>query len=147
MFLEDFYTWDYFPQLLKYQDLQCISVKFKGFLPEFSRHMTMFRGIYDSIFQAEQWWWRQNTLLKHQCLSTHITIHGITYNAEDYTLRSNPLSYCLLLNLNTFAAKVDHSRFNNSCLRLPASTLVDIIIFQSRSFSLGGKLVEQFQYI
>jgi Notch-like protein len=26
--------------------------------------------------------------------------------------------------LNTFTAKIDHSRFNNSCLRLPASTLV-----------------------
>jgi hypothetical protein len=47
---------------------------------------------------------------------------------------------------NTFTAKVDHSRFNDSCLRLSASTLVDLI-FQSRSFSLGGKLVQQLQYI
>jgi hypothetical protein len=47
---------------------------------------------------------------------------------------------------NTFTAKVDHSRFNSSCLRLPASTLVDLI-FRSRSFSLGGKLVQQLQYI
>jgi len=29
--------------------------------------------------------------------------------------------------LNTFTAVVDLSRFNNSCLRLPASTLVDLI--------------------
>jgi hypothetical protein len=48
--------------------------------------------------------------------------------------------------LNTFTAKIDHSRFNNSCLRLPALTLVDLI-FQLRSFSLGGKLVQQLQYI
>jgi hypothetical protein len=47
---------------------------------------------------------------------------------------------------NTFTAKVDHSRFNNSCLGLPASTLVNLI-FQSCSFSLGGKLVQQLQYI
>jgi hypothetical protein len=44
---------------------------------------------------------------------------------------------------NTFTVKVDHSQFNNSCLRLPASTLVDII-FQSRSFSLGMKLYSSF---
>jgi ferredoxin len=46
----------------------------------------------------------------------------------------------------TFTAKIDHSQFNNSCLRLPASTLVNII-FQSRSFSLGRKIVQQLQYI
>jgi hypothetical protein len=51
-----------------------------------------------------------------------------------------------VLVLNTFTVKIDHSRFNNSCLTLPASTLVDLI-FQSRSFSLGGKLVQQLQYI
>ena len=37
---------------------------------------------------------------------------------------------------NTFTAIVDRSRFNNSCLKLPASTLVDLI-FHSRSFSLN----------
>jgi hypothetical protein len=37
-------------------------------------------------------------------------------------------------------------RVNTSCLRLPALTLVDLI-FQSRSFGLGGKLVQQLQYI
>ena len=42
-------------------------------------------------------------------------------------------------NLNTFTAIVDLSRFNNSCLKSPASTLVDLT-FQSRalrSFSLN----------
>ena len=41
--------------------------------------------------------------------------------------------------INTFTAIVDLSRFNNSCLKLPASTLVDLT-FQSRalrSFSLN----------
>ena len=41
--------------------------------------------------------------------------------------------------LNTFTAIVDLSRFNNSCLKSPASTLVDLT-FQSRalrSFSLN----------
>jgi hypothetical protein len=43
------------------------------------------------------------------------------------------------LPLNTFIVIVDHSRFNNSCLKSPASTLVDLI-FKSRvlcSFSLN----------
>jgi hypothetical protein len=48
--------------------------------------------------------------------------------------------------INTFTAKIDHSRFNNLCLRLPASTLVNLI-FQSRCFCLGGKIVQQLQYI
>ena len=42
-------------------------------------------------------------------------------------------------NINTFTAIVDLSRFNNSCLKSPASTLVDLT-FQSRalrSFSLN----------
>jgi len=41
--------------------------------------------------------------------------------------------------IDTFTAIVDLSRFNNSCLKLPASTLVNLI-FQShvlRSFSLN----------
>jgi hypothetical protein len=41
--------------------------------------------------------------------------------------------------INTFTAKIDHSRFNNSCLKLPALTIVDLT-FQSRvlrSFSLN----------
>jgi hypothetical protein len=48
--------------------------------------------------------------------------------------------------INTFTAKFDHGRFNNSFLRLPVSTLVNLIS-QSHSFSLGGKLVQQLQYI
>jgi hypothetical protein len=48
--------------------------------------------------------------------------------------------FVLCIAFNTFTAKIDHSWFNNSCLRLPASTVVDLI-FQSHSFSLGGKLV------
>ena len=49
--------------------------------------------------------------------------------------------YLALRNLliNTFTAIVDLSRFNNSCLKSPASTLVDLT-FQSRalrSFSLN----------
>ena len=45
----------------------------------------------------------------------------------------------LLLSLNTFTAIDELSRFNNSCLKSPASTLVDLT-FQSRtlrSFSLN----------
>jgi hypothetical protein len=38
-------------------------------------------------------------------------------------------------NFNTFTAIVDLSRFNNSCLKMPVSTSVDLI-FQSHSFSL-----------
>ena len=38
--------------------------------------------------------------------------------------------------INTFTATVDLSRFNNSCLKSPASTLDDLI-FQSRSFSFN----------
>jgi hypothetical protein len=38
--------------------------------------------------------------------------------------------------LNTFTAIVDLSRFNNSCIKSPASTFVDLI-FQSRFFSLN----------
>jgi hypothetical protein len=40
------------------------------------------------------------------------------------------------IGLNTFTAIADLSRFNNSCLKSPASTLVDLI-FQSRSFSFN----------
>ena len=46
---------------------------------------------------------------------------------------------CMIVELyliNTFTAIVDLSRFNNSCLKSPASTLVDLI-FQSRSFSFN----------
>ena len=57
-------------------------------------------------------------------------------------LRSSSGSTCcslLKLHVNTFTAIVDLSRFNNSCLKSPASTLVDLT-FQSRAlrcFSLN----------
>ena len=40
----------------------------------------------------------------------------------------NSLCIHALYELNTFTAIVDLSRFNNSCLKSPASTLVDLII-------------------
>src|SRR5215510_6004868 len=42
----------------------------------------------------------------------------------------------MMVSFNTFTAIVNLSRFNNSCLKSPALTLVDLI-FQSRSFSLN----------
>ena len=54
-------------------------------------------------------------------------------------LRSIHLSLAGRVYINTFTAIVDFSRFNNSCLKSPASTLVDLT-FQSRalrSFSLN----------
>jgi len=38
--------------------------------------------------------------------------------------------------INTFTAIIDLSRFNNSCIISPASSLVDLI-FQSRSLSFN----------
>ena len=56
------------------------------------------------------------------------------------SVNSSSLSWATYLSrLNTFTAIVDLSRFNNSCLKSPASTLVDLT-FQSRalrSFSLN----------
>ena len=40
----------------------------------------------------------------------------------------NPTSHFLKIHIDTFTAIVDLSRFNNSCLKSPASTLVDLII-------------------
>jgi len=68
------------------------------------------------------------------------------------------ISDSYMLSINTFTATVDLSRLNNSCLKSPALTLVDLI-FQSRtlrSFSLNQlrdlslyteKLIQQLQYI
>ena len=58
-----------------------------------------------------------------------------------YVLLADCVSHDVLAKfiINTFTAKVDLSRFNNSCLKSPASTLVDLT-FQSRalrSFSLN----------
>jgi len=55
-----------------------------------------------------------------------IMTRGIIFSLSNYAI-------------NTFTAIVDLSRFNNSCLKLPASTLVDLT-FEShalRSFSLN----------
>jgi hypothetical protein len=41
-----------------------------------------------------------------------------------------------VFHFNTFTAIIDLSQFNNSCLKTPASTLVNLT-FQSRSFSLN----------
>ena len=56
-----------------------------------------------------------------------------------WLLRSRDSSSLNILSINTFTAIVDLSRFNNPCLKSPASTLVDLT-FQSRtlrSFSLN----------
>jgi hypothetical protein len=71
---------------------------------------------------------------------------GIVNPLTDQIVEGKVRNVSEIWSLNTFTAKIDHSRFNNSFLRLPASTLVDVI-FQSRSFSLGGKRVQQLQYI
>ena len=57
--------------------------------------------------------------------------------ATSFDLQSH--HQAILIHINTFTAIVDLSRFNNSCLKSPASTLVDLT-FQSRalrSFSLN----------
>ena len=47
------------------------------------------------------------------------------------------VNYFCNVNINTFTAIVDLSRFNNSCLKSPASTLVDLT-FQSRAVRSFG---------
>ena len=64
--------------------------------------------------------------------------HHFPYYAVRITISKNCRLKCQLT-VNTFTAIVDLSRFNNSCLKSPASTLVDLT-FQShalRSFSLN----------
>ena len=75
------------------------------------------------------------------CLTCPLIVQQVTFNYTVFCLVV--LSYsskCKAVPvLNTFTAIVDLSRFNNSCLKSPASTLVDLI-FQScalRSFSLN----------
>jgi hypothetical protein len=36
-------------------------------------------------------------------------------------------------NVNTFAAKDDHSRFKNPCFKLPKTTIVDLFFNRARS--------------
>ena len=70
-------------------------------------------------------------------------IRSTKSNYNKRGLISNKILYIHILKiylyLNTFTAIVELSRFNNSCLKSPASTLVDLT-FQSRtlrSFSLN----------
>ena len=60
----------------------------------------------------------------------------IPQNTGNFSTKLEPVSFLrrTLLHgvINTFTAIVDLSRFNNSCLKSPASTLVDLT-FQSRA--------------
>ena len=60
--------------------------------------------------------------------------HGVHSFQPAHQLEDHFLSAVCGRLFNTFTAEIDHSRFNHSCLRLPASTIVDLI-FPSRSFS------------
>ena len=91
----------------------------------------------------------------HTHTHTHLTrnyIYGHIY--QDFIITHYYMVFCHLMihdfsqhdlltpwrwRINSFTAIVDLSRFNNSCLKSPASTLVDVT-FQSRalrSFSLN----------
>ena len=90
----------------------------------------------------------------HVSTTAHNNADLFTHGARFRSLWRAPKVYCakkmtkrfgiskyvrMKKNLNTFTAIVDFSRFNNSCLKSPASTLVDLT-FQSRalrSFSLN----------
>jgi len=59
------------------------------------------------------------------------------FSSYSRRILTNSLWICLIfIYLNTFTAIVDLGRFNNSCLKSPVSTLVDLI-FLSHSFSLN----------
>jgi hypothetical protein len=81
------------------------------------------------------------TNLANFCLNMEAVCFSKNFISSSSVHRLITQTTRILLALNTFTAKVDHSRFNNSSLRLATSTLVDLI-FQSCSFSLGGKLVQ-----
>ena len=69
--------------------------------------------------------------------SRKVNFYFIATNCTLIALHST--HYSRVGTLNTFTAIVDLGRFNNSCLKSPASTLVDLT-FQSRalrSFSLN----------
>ena len=68
------------------------------------------------------------------CFNVHAVIIINLYMLAQHFTKHTDVSH-----VNTFTAIVDFSRFNNSCLKSPASTLVDLT-FQSRplrSFSLN----------
>jgi hypothetical protein len=56
--------------------------------------------------------------------------------AQELILGPKLATWVRLLSFNTFTAIINLSWFNNSCLKMTASTLVDLI-FKSRSFSLN----------
>ena len=65
------------------------------------------------------------------------TCHPVTCTC--ICMSGSAISRTNIFGINTFTAIVDLSRFNNSCLKSPSSTLVDLT-FQSRalrSFSLN----------
>jgi hypothetical protein len=62
---------------------------------------------------------------------------ALTNNSSHFELQRHNVQ-CLVTVVsvcNTFTAKDDYSRCKYSCVRLPKTTIVDLI-FQSRSFSL-----------
>ena len=109
-----------------------------------------------SLVLYPSWFLNSNFNYVRQLPSTLLCVTGLSSCHERPILRQglsqviNPLVSISLLNtllnktnemifINTFTAIVDLSRFNNSCLKSPATTLVDLT-FQSRalrSFSLN----------
>ena len=93
------------------------------------------RGIYQGDSLSALWF----------CLTLNPLSHLLKRTNYDFGIHSNNqviqrLNYLLYMDdINTFTAIVDLSRFNNACLKSPASTLVDLT-FQLRalrSFSLN----------
>ena len=58
----------------------------------------------------------------------------VTYKISYNIYKKIEVKFIHLYNsINTFTAIVDLSRYNNSCLKSPASTLVDLIFNRARS--------------
>ena len=134
-----------------------------------SAHHQEFSTVHSALVYVMQVWWQHvqdgTWVPSWTCfkavvkLAWHIPVPNVQWRTPDDGQRDCPKRVefldknkfgklvCLLILLkrnclyflNTFTAIVDLSRFNNSCLRSPASTLVDLT-FQSRalrSFSLN----------
>ena len=97
--------------------------------------------IYDGLWDKPETLYHQNDFYLSLFPSFYVQVFLLD------SLLSNAFNPCspshgersISLGINTFTAIVDLSRFNNSCLKSPASTLVDLT-FQSRalrSFSLN----------
>ena len=108
-------------------------------------------GINTSLFRCHPVYWRLIKGKRHYhslCNDVLFDVTSVRNNKGIIAcLQCDQLHWALrkkliipeLPNINTFTAIVDFSRFNNSCLKSPASTLVDLT-FQSRallSFSLN----------